>query len=132
MRDADENVQALFEMGKISEPSISAAKEYCKNSKIGDYACLVQTRLGWSCDLCLEKELLELWSQGVHTINSCCGHGNNGLKTILVIGDNSREKMESLDYEFLESKGNNVTMWRAKSETISEIHDNPELLKGVE
>ena len=116
----EENVKVLFEMGKISEPSLEAAKVFCKNSKIGCYNCLVQTRFGWCCDACLEEEMLWLYSQGVHTINSCCGHGNNELKTVVVIGENSREKMKTLGYELLEELENRVTLWRAKSKAISD------------
>lgn len=120
----EENAKVLFEMGKIPEPSIDAAKVFCKKSKIGCYNCFVQTRFGWCCDVCLEDELLFLYSQGVHTINSCCGHGNNELKTIVVIGENSREKMKTLGYELLEELENRATVWKAKSKTISDEEDD--------
>lgn len=116
----EENVKVLFEMGKISEPSFLAAKLFCRKSMVGCHNCSVQTRFGWCCDVCLEDELLWLCSQGVHTINSCCGHGNNEMKTIVVIGENSREKMNVLGYELLEERESRVTIWRAKSKTISD------------
>lgn len=70
----------------------------CEQSKVGDYKCAVKTRLGWCCDVCLENELLWLNSQGVHTINSCCGHGKKQLASILVVGENSRHLMDELGY----------------------------------
>lgn len=70
----------------------------CKNSRVGDYKCAVKTRLGWCCDVCLENELLWLNSQGVHTINSCCGHGNKQLASILVAGENSKQFMGEHGY----------------------------------
>ena len=77
------------------------AKVFCRDSKIGKYSCAVTTRFGFCCDLCLEEELLYLKSVGVHTVASCCGHGNVELASILTVGENSREKMKEMGYEFL-------------------------------
>ena len=71
----------------------------CQDSKIGEYKCCVETRYGWCCDMCLENELLWLYRNGVHTVNSCCGHGNIDLASILVIGENSIAMMNELGYE---------------------------------
>lgn len=114
----NENVQALFEMGKINEPTDEAALLFCKKSNIGKYLCSVQTRYGWCCDLCLEEELMELYSKGVHTVNSCCGHGAEELASILVVGENSKEKMFELGYMFLREIGSRITMWKPKSKMI--------------
>ena len=97
----NENIQALFEMGKIEAPTEELAKVFCRASKIGEYRCAVTTRFGFFCDLCLEEELLYLKSVGVHTVASCCGHGNAELASILTVGKNSREKMKNMGYEFL-------------------------------
>ena len=43
-----------------------------------------------------------LYSHGIHTINSCCGHGNRGLSSILVIGEESKKNMEELGYVLAE------------------------------
>ena len=69
----NENIQALFEMGKIESPTEELAKAFCRTSKIGEYRCAVTTRFGFFCDLCLEDELLYLKSVGVHTVASSCG-----------------------------------------------------------
>lgn len=116
-----DNVQALYEMGKISSPTLNAASKFCQRSNIGEYACQVQTRFGWCCDLCLEDELLTLYAKGVHTINSCCGHGNDALRAILVIGEESCMMMRDMGYEFLQDLGHGTTMWRPKSNTISDV-----------
>ena len=116
-----DNVQALYEMGKISSPTLNAASKFCQRSNIGEYACQVQTRFGWCCDLCLEDELLTLYAKGVHTINSCCGHGNDALRAILVIGEESCMMMRDMGYEFLQDFGHGTTMWRPKSNTISDV-----------
>lgn len=71
----------------------------CEESKIGEYKCLVQTKLGWSCDSCLRDELERLADSGVYTVGSCCGHGNNALSTILTSGLKSRKMMESFGYD---------------------------------
>ncbi|MCI7152041.1 MAG: hypothetical protein MR952_06375 [Flavonifractor plautii] len=97
----NENVQALFEMGKIEIPDESLARKFCASSKMGIYKCAVKTRFGFFCDLCLEEEILYLRAQGVHTVASCCGHGNAALASILTVGESSREKMKEMGYEFL-------------------------------
>lgn len=92
---------------------------YCKNSIIGQYKCLVQTKYGWCCDVCLEEELLYLNSIGVETINSCCGHGNFDLAVILVYGNNSRSIMESMGYELINDVCEyNITWWKPKSNFV--------------
>ena len=85
----EENITALFESGKISSLDLENAKKFCSSSKIGEYKCCVRTRYGFCCDLCLEDELLSLKSKGVNTINSCCGHGDLALASILTAGENS-------------------------------------------
>ena len=74
----------------------------CKTSVIGNHKCSVQTRYGWCCDVCLENELLWLYSQGIHTINSCCGHGEKGLASILVVGEESKNRMNEMGYSLAE------------------------------
>ena len=81
-------------MGKSESPTEELAKAFCRNSKIGKYKCAVTTRFGFFCDLCLEEELLYLKSVGVHTVASCCGHGNPELASILTVGENSREALK--------------------------------------
>ena len=97
----NENIQALFDMGKIEAPTEELARAFCSASKIGEYKCAVTTRFGFFCDLCLEDELLYLKSMGVHTIASCCGHGNAELASILTAGENSREAMQNMGYKLL-------------------------------
>lgn len=84
--------------------------------------------------MCLENELMWLYSRGVHTINSCCGHGNRRLSFILVIGDSSKEKMESLGYALAEIQNSEPNMVSYIPKTpfpyeIGNIYDNTELLK---
>ena len=97
----NENIQALFEMGKIEAPTEELARAFCRTSKIGEYKCAVTTRFGFFCDLCLEEELKYLKSMGVQTIASCCGHGNAELASILTAGENSREAMQNMGYKLL-------------------------------
>ena len=40
----NENIQALFEMGKIESPTEELGKAFCRTSKIGEYRCAVTTR----------------------------------------------------------------------------------------
>lgn len=97
----NENIQALFEMGKIESPTEELGKAFCRTSKMGEYRCAVTTRCGFFCDLCLEDELLYLNSVGVHTVASCCGHGNSECASILTLGENSRETMQNMGYELI-------------------------------
>ena len=97
----NENFQVLFEMGKIKAPTEELARSFCKTSKMGEYKCAVTTRFGFFCDLCLEDELLYLKSVGVHTVASCCGHGNPECASILTIGENSSEVMQNMGYELI-------------------------------
>lgn len=97
----NENVQALFEMGKIKAPIEELARTFCQTSKIGEHRCAVITRFGFCCDLCLKEELLCLKSIGVHTVASCCGHGRPELASILTAGENSREIMQNMGYELM-------------------------------
>lgn len=92
-----DNIYASF--AEENRAYIKEAGIDCKHSKIGDYKCAVKTRLGWCCDVCLENELLYLSQKGVHTINSCCGHGDKHLASILVAGENSKQLMNDLGYE---------------------------------
>lgn len=118
----NENIRVLFEMGKIEEPNEELARNFCRASKIGTYKCVVTTRFGFSCDLCLEEELLYLKSVGVHTVASCCGHGNSELASILSAGETSREAMQNMGYELI---GNlyGRDNWRPKSMLL---YDPPE------
>lgn len=120
----DENVVALFESEKIAEPTIKCAVEFCKKSSVGTHVCSVKTQFGWCCDICLEDELLYLASEGVHTVNSCCGHGNDKLSTILVAGETSKEKMKILGYEFVGDVSERFSEWSAKSKTIWEKYSS--------
>ena len=93
-----ENRQILKDMG-IACPT-----------RIGAHKCSVQTRFGWCCDVCLEAELLWLKNEGIHTINSCCGHGKKHLASILVVGDNSIQKMIDLGYTKTKEQVNDTRM----------------------
>lgn len=118
-----ESIIALKEAGKIPKANIDEARKYCKTVKIGTHECCVKTRLNFSCDLCLENELLSLQSKGVHTANSCCGHGNPALASILVVGEESEKKMRELGYEFLGDVGYRHTNWRPKALFIYDVKD---------
>ena len=110
----NENVQALFEIGRIKDPTEELAREFCQTSKMGEHRCAVTTRFGFCCDLCLEDELLYLKSIGVHTVASCCGHGKPELASILTAGENSRETMQNMGYELI-GKLYGRDNWRPKS-----------------
>lgn len=111
----EENIIALFESGKISSFDLENAKKFCSSSKIGEYKCCVKTRYGFCCDLCLEDELLSLKSKGVNTINSCCGHGDLALASILTAGENSKNKMLSLGYIHVKDISERISQWKPKS-----------------
>ena len=120
----NENIIALYEMGAISTADEKEALDFCRRSKIGEHKCSVATRHGWSCDICLESELLKLWLDGVHTINSCCGHGDPRLASILTVGEESKKKMEAMGYDRADDAlrmsryGQIICSWAPKSKLI--------------
>lgn len=120
----NENIIALYEMGAISSADEKEAFDFCKKSNVGEYKCSVITRHGWFCDICLESELLKLNLDGVHTINSCCGHGDFRLARILTVGEESKKKMKALGYvradnvARMSGYGKIICAWIPKSELI--------------
>ena len=88
----------------------------CCASTIGDYKCSVQTKRGFCCDICLEKEIDDLWDNGVRTVGSCCGHGV-APPFIQVLDDESVQKMHELGYVQLpvDKHGNGKNCFSPKS-----------------
>lgn len=125
-----ENILALYENGSISALSAEDAIDFCRNCKIGSYKCSVKTMYGWCCDICLEEELLYLKSLGVATVNSCCGHGDTFLASILTVGDESAEKMRDTGYfpadsvERRTAYGKPIHSWKPKSAFLYELAEN--------
>ncbi len=125
-----ENILALYENGSISALSVEDAIDFCRNCKIGSYKCSVKTMYGWCCDICLEEELLYLKSLGVATVNSCCGHGDALLASILTVGDESAEKMRDTGYfpadsvERRTAYGKPIHSWKPKSAFLYELAED--------
>lgn len=129
--EINENISILHETGKIKKPNVEEAIQFCNTSNIGEYKCSVKTRYGWCCDLCLEAELLTLNNYGIHTVNSCCGHGNPLLSNIMVIGENSIESMDKMGYvvaDIQADRTEHVCLTKCyipKSTMLYEKHDEP-------
>ena len=125
MMEMNENIQVLFEMGKIEKPDDRLAMEFCKTSKMGEYKCAVKNRFGFFCDLCIEDEILHLRSLGIHTVASCCGHGEKELASILTVGENSKAIMMDMGYKLLDCLygGEN---WEPKSIMLDEKPEGEE------
>lgn len=76
----------------------------CKDY-LGTYKCCKVLKLPWEdrkvdIDNCIVEEIKYLWSQGVKTVESCCGHHMINAGYIAVEKD-SIEKMNELNYENL-------------------------------
>lgn len=131
-----ENILALYENGNISIPSVYVAMDFCQKCKIGSYNCCVKTMYGWCCDICLEDELLYLNSLGIATINSCCGHGNISLASILTVSNESAEKMRNAGYSLADNinrktdYGKPIHSWKPKSALLYELYTNTSFLYG--
>lgn len=129
-QDYLENVLALYENGSISALSVEEAIGFCRKCKIGSYKCCVKTMYGWCCDICLEGELLYLKSLGVATVNSCCGHGEMSLASILTVGDESAEKMRNIGYFLADNVdhktdyGKPIHSWKPKSALLYELYED--------
>ena len=80
----------------------------CKDIEIGGYKRQVGMRDpfnarksndGWVfIDICICKEIAELWFGGIKTYESCCGH-NKGRKGYIMIGKEDRYRMRRLGYK---------------------------------
>lgn len=53
---------------------------------------------GCLIDLCLVKEIRNLWSKGISTYASCCGHGR--ILGAIATDKKDEQKMLELGYEF--------------------------------
>ncbi len=72
----------------------------CVNVEFGDYSNMKILKLNGKriqVDSCMVDEITYLWSKGVITIESCCGH--NKRRGYIAVDENSIELMESLGYE---------------------------------
>lgn len=116
----NENIIALYESGKIRSIDKQIAEEFCRMSCIGEYQCLVKTRYGFCCDLCLEDEILLLRSKGIHTVGCCCGHGNKELSYIQTVSENSKKMMEDMGYKQTNIKPVKGDAWFPKSKLLYE------------
>ncbi len=124
MEMAELKPSILHEWAKENEAVLNEMGLECKSSKVGMHQCSVKTRYGWCCDVCLENELMWLYSHGIHTINSCCGHGDRRLSSILVVGDSSKKKMESLGYALAEIQCRNPNMASYTPKTTLQYEKN--------
>ena len=43
-------------------------------------------------DPCIKEEILDLWSKGIRTVNSCCGHKRSDTNKIIVVHEDYLEK----------------------------------------
>jgi hypothetical protein len=60
-------------------------------------------------DNCILDEILYLWSKGIQTIESCCGHNKHqGYISVLEIHS---DKMVNLGYKFYQSNFRNEEGW---------------------
>lgn len=76
-------------------------KTYSKQVLINVPTCLISL-IGKSkiaIDPCIEEEIKFLWSKGIATINSCCGH--NKLMPSVVVLEEDEPKMRELGYQSL-------------------------------
>lgn len=55
------------------------------------------TKTGATIDICIVDEIRYLWSQGIVTYGSCCGHGRG--RGMVNVGDNDLDIMYKLGYE---------------------------------
>lgn len=90
-------------------------KYICASSGIGKHRCSIETAHGYCCDTCLQPELHDLWSVGVKTIGSCCGHGI--LVPYIQVAPQYVQKMHELGYCEREpdGKGNGINCFIPKT-----------------
>lgn len=74
----------------------------CVNIEMGSYENQIRVKLPWKdehayIDMCIVLELRYLWSKGVKTLESCCGH--NKVKGYILVEEESIPIMKELGYE---------------------------------
>ena len=95
------NIQSTYKqlckLGATKERDDFVKLHSCSHSQFGDSKCYVKLdALNVYVDKCIAHELNYLISQGVKTINSCCGH--KILRPSVLVKDESVEKMLELGY----------------------------------
>ncbi len=110
----------------LSHSSIGALLEFrketlCERSENQEYQCSVTTRHGYCCDTCLQSELHNLWSAGIKTAGSCCGHGGK-YKPYIQVTDPYVQKMHELGYKQIpnDENGNGKNAFVPKTKLIKE------------
>lgn len=53
--------------------------------------------VGITADKCIVDDLKAIWAEGVRTVCSCCGHGDEGAAFVCVV-DEDADKMRELGY----------------------------------
>ena len=66
-------------------------------------------------DKCIENEIKYLWSKGIVTIASCCGH--NIVDGSICVHDDYIQQMKELGYEVLNNPSYPGAEWMFKSKT---------------
>lgn len=93
----------------------------CDRSENQEYQCAVVTSHGYCCDTCLQSELHNLWSVGIKTAGSCCGHGGK-YQPYIQVTDQYVQKMHDLGYEQtpVDEYGNGKNAFIPKTKLIME------------
>lgn len=88
----------LVKNGTLSQRDTFVKLHSCKYSQFGDSKCYVKLdSINIYVDKCIVDEINYLISQGIKTINSCCGH--KILRPSVLVDKNSVNKMLELGYE---------------------------------
>ena len=87
----------LVKNGALSQRDDFVKLHSCPHSQFGDSKCYVKLdALNVYVDKCIADEINYLISQGIKTLNSCCGH--KILKPSVLVKDESVDKMTKLGY----------------------------------
>ena len=91
----------------------------CDRSENQEYQCAVVTSHGYCCDTCLQSELHNLWSIGIKTVGSCCGHGGK-YEPYIQVTEQYVQKMHELGYKQIpvDEFGNGKNAFIPKTELI--------------
>lgn len=87
----------------------------CVGIEIGGYDNQVSVRNPftekWICiDSCILPTVIKLWSMGVDTIESCCGHGK--MKGYIAVREEGKETMLALGFEQdMSTEAPNIFLW---------------------
>jgi len=94
----------------------------CVGVDFGTYEFSMGIYLPWNgelatIDMCLHKDIFELWSMGVRTVESCCGH--NKIRGYIAVEPEFIGQMKKMGWvEDMRTEASGMFLWPKKTYTV--------------